>query len=105
MITTRAMSHAGERRKHCPTCGALTTTECAKCGGRIRGESNQMYDPWRHPAYCAECGEPYSWTEKHLRAGAELIDESALSAEQKAELKGELPEIVHDTPRSKVAAL
>jgi len=64
-----------------------------------------MYDSWKFPNYCLNCGSSFPWTARHLKAAAELVDMSNLSADQKTELKAELPELGQDTPRTKVAAL
>jgi len=106
VITTMAKGIPEKRQPFCDRCGAPTLMECRNCQKAIRGESNAMYDSWRFPGYCPQCGSAYPWTEKNLAAAADLIDlEAQLSAQAKAELKKDLGELGSDSPRSKVAAL
>ncbi len=57
------------------------------------------------PAYCAECGNPFSWTESRLRAAHEYVQElDELSPEEQARLNQSIDQITRDTPQTEVAA-
>jgi hypothetical protein len=93
--------------KHCPTCGEATTNKCAKCNANLRGYyyvpgviSAREYEP---PAYCHSCGAPFPWTERRLKAAADLIEESELSADEKALLAQSVQQLATDTPQTEVA--
>jgi hypothetical protein len=56
------------------------------------------------PSYCCDCGQPFPWTETALQAACEFADElDALSAEEKADLKATVPDLVSDNSRTPLA--
>jgi len=56
------------------------------------------------PIFCPDCGKPYPWTEKNLKAAQDLADEvDNLSPEERSLLKKSLDDIVRDTPQTPVA--
>ncbi len=105
VISTAIRANSAKHEPFCATCGAPTIVACPKCDATIRGESNAMYDSWRFPNYCVSCSAAFPWTTRGLKAASELVDLSTLSTDQKRDIKAELPELAHDTARTKVAAL
>ncbi len=105
VISTAIRANYPKHEPFCATCGARTITACPNCESPIRGESNAMYDSWKFPSYCSSCGTAFPWTTRRLRAAADLVDLSTLTADQKRDLKAELPELAHDTPRTNVAVI
>lgn len=107
MITSQLQTKPELAEKFCRTCGAGTISRCPECQTPIRG--------YRHvprvistarvplPSYCHECGAPYPWTVENLKAAEELIGLSDLSQEDKDSLVEDLPALIADTPRTKVA--
>ena len=67
-ITSVLKSQPWQEVKRCPTCGAVTISQCPKCGGEIHGyehiPGHIFLVPIELPEYCHECGEPYPWTSK-----------------------------------------
>lgn len=111
VINDSATRKPERNSKFCDKCGAAAINSCPACNTMIRG---YYYVPGvvglitREPtpaAYCHECGKPYLWTEDKLKAIQEAIELSEISAQEKAEFGINLPDIVADTPRTKVAAL
>lgn len=94
---------------HCSTCGAATITACQQCQAAIKGhyyvQGVVSFEPnfWA-PAFCHNCGQPYPWTQATLDAALELAD-LELDEVDAAVVKDNLPDIVQDSPRTKVAAL
>lgn len=63
-------------------------------------------DNYQLPAYCHECGQPYPWTAETLRYGEQIVDAlEALTPEKKAILKSLFPDLIVETPRSRLAVL
>lgn len=93
-------------KKHCIKCGAATITACHSCDSEIQGHSrgSMSLSEIEAPAFCHECGKPYPWTEEKQKAAVQLIEEiEGLSASEREMLKGTLPDLFRETPRSKVA--
>ncbi len=119
VITTRADDMPNTRQDFCGRCGEAAIMACQDCSVRIRGlflspmdrELERLYPSkpaaqptGPPPAYCHSCGEPYPWTQRSLEAAEELIElEEDLSPDDKQSLKNDLPDLVTDTPRTKVA--
>lgn len=93
----------------CPKCGERTITKCLKCDKEIQG---RYYTPGviylkieEPPAFCHNCGNPYPWTEKKIRASHELAQElEELSEDEKKILSLSLNEIIKDAPGAILAA-
>ena len=97
--------------KFCRKCGAETINTCQVCNTPIRGYYEvegiafiSVETPVA-PGYCHNCGKPYPWTEEKLKALQEIINLSDISQEDKDDFGRNLPDIVSDTPRTKVSAL
>ena len=95
-------------RDFCEMCGAATIIACQKCNAPIPGLSSSEIvagAEFSTPAYCANCGTPYPWTEKGLEVARELVSElEDLTEDERALLAKDLDDIIADTPRTMVAA-
>lgn len=99
----------------CSKCGARAISKCTSCNTSIKGYYHGeiidalIPEPSRPmddiPAYCHNCGKPYPWTEKRIRAINELLEMSGLDADEIKDFNVNLADIITDTPRTKVAAL
>lgn len=97
------------RKSFCEECGADTVNQCQACGWPITGYGPNAWmadsGPYRPPKYCGECGKPFPWTEKALRAAKEFTDESSeLTSDQKVILKEAIDNLASDTPLTPLAA-
>jgi hypothetical protein len=109
LINNCAKSQPISNKKHCPTCGAATITDCPTCSAPIKGYHHipgVVYVGSSEPdKYCDNCGASYPWTEARVKAAQDLASElDNLSAEEKANLQKSLPDIVRDSPQTSVAA-
>lgn len=56
------------------------------------------------PAFCGRCGNPHPWTSARLEAARVLVeDEERLSAQEKRQLIGTLPDLVRDVPMTQAS--
>jgi len=94
-------------REHCEKCGARTIIKCPNCNEDIRGAKYSLSyigaspyagkifsgDPYvksgkyERPAFCSNCGNPYPWTEKKIKAACEKS----------------IDDIIKETPETKLA--
>ena len=100
---------SGER--FCEKCGAKMLSKCPHCQTAIRewhynGVAVLGTPRYERPLYCKSCGKPYPWTEAALEATVLMIreDTSLSELEQKA-LQESLPDIMSETPKTKVASI
>jgi hypothetical protein len=105
-----ARSSPEHNQKFCGKCGAETITVCQGCNHALRGVFHLSgaidVSEYRPPAFCHNCGKPYPWTERRLRAAKELISEAErLSAEERESLNRSLDDLVRDAPSAQVAAM
>lgn len=94
-------------KDYCTDCGSETIKNCPSCKGEIRGNSiDGIYDTIeKPPAYCHLCGKPYPWTDTTLQSTQELIElEESISQEEKDYFSKNLPEILVETPKTKLVA-
>ncbi len=126
MIINRTRSLPESNKNFCPDCGEPTISSCPHCDADIPGaipKTRQLYaistsqqkpptklvwpeDPSIPTAYCHNCGKAYPWTEKKIQAAEEMIDLlEDVSDDEKSKLKSDIPDIMHDSPRSEVAGL
>lgn len=121
MITESAKMAPETARNFCQLCGSETHTTCLHCGYEIPGAlwGRRGGRPWAHeprainfllqhctqpPAFCGSCGKPFPWTVYALDAVSDLADEiEGLEPAERALLKGAIPDLIHDTPRTEVA--
>lgn len=93
----------------CSQCGAPTITSCPSCSAKIRGDYHEdglayLSAKYTVPAYCYNCGEPYPWTKAAIDSLVDLISEDEeLNTLQQEILAKSLPDIVAETPKTKVA--
>jgi hypothetical protein len=108
-VTDAAMSEPEHRQDYCSKCGAATIMECEKCKtpirGFYRGSGVVSISNTEVPKYCIGCGEPYPWQTEALENLEGIIQESGLSAEEVAEAKSTLPDVVRETPKAELATL
>ena len=96
--------------KFCSKCGEPTITICQNCNSSIRGYYHDSFINVvdfgnKPPSFCPDCGKPYPWTERKLKAAQKLSDEvDNLNPEERELLKKSLDDIVRDTPETTVAA-
>ena len=94
----------------CQKCGASVISTCQTCEAPIAG----WYEPddiayfgprdADKPSYCKKCATPFPWTEQILNNAIELISlDDALSKEDKQLIKTAIPDLLVDTPRTKLA--
>ena len=92
----------------CSWCGASLICECPQCGSPIKGRLIDPFvhgRPYRRPAYCPYCGTPYPWTVKAQEALQELLElETLAEPEAKDLLDKSIPDLISETPKTKVAA-
>lgn len=109
VISASLIGNQQDLVNHCTQCGAKAIAHCPACQKPIRGEDtypgviNYGHDDYVRPAYCHECGMPYPWTEAYIQAAVELINMSGINDGEKNSLKSDLPHLLVDTPRTKVA--
>ena len=75
IITSLLKTQSWQAVKQCPTCGAVTISQCLKCRTEIRGYKHipgHIFPPDELPEYCHECGEPYPWTSKGAKMESEF---------------------------------
>ncbi len=95
--------------KFCSSCGAKILDVCPKCNAPFKGEPKNMEAAYlikiKPPAYCYECGEPYPWTKRKMKAVAEEIKlEMELTEQQQKELISALPALVNEIPETRASA-
>ncbi|ROQ90887.1 DUF2321 domain-containing protein [Desulfosoma caldarium] len=110
VITSMAQSSPQSKQKFFSKCGEETVTACDSRGAPIRGYYHVpgVIAPldYQKPAYCYNCGSPYSWTVKGIEAASELADElEGLTDDEKAQLKNSLPDLVNNSARRTVAEI
>ncbi len=85
----------------CPTCsGFITLWDPLKTGGSNSGRDS-VVDSSRlpPPAYCANCGKPFPWTENTLLAANEVADQiEDINSDDREVLKGAIRDLVTNTP-------
>jgi hypothetical protein len=110
MVNSSTRTRTTLNKRFCSDCGAPTLTECPACGTDIQGthhyETNLGKVPYSrsHPlSYCHECGAAYPWTERALQAARETA-QIYLSPEDAETVEKNLPDVAHQTARTKIAA-
>jgi hypothetical protein len=94
-------------QKFCTKCGQRTVTACPGCEAPIRGHLHPSFSPdsSASSAYCHNCGKPYPWTERALKAARDLSDDlEELTADEREKLQATLDDLVKDSPQTTVAA-
>lgn len=97
--------------EYCEECGSLMICFCQNCDTIIK---EWHYDDMlvlfpsleAPPKYCKSCGEPYPWTKASIEATAIMIQEDIeLSELERKNLEESLPDIISETPKTKVASI
>lgn len=109
LINHSSNSQPIHNKKHCPDCGVETITKCPSCNEDIPGEIHYSNvfgaaDYKVAEAFCSNCGKPYPWTERRLKAAKELAAELEISPENKAIMTTSIQELSVNNPQSAVAA-
>lgn len=98
--------------EYCEICGAKMTSKCPHCQKNIKewhfgnGVAVLGTPKYEKPLYCKSCGKPYPWTETALEATALMIQEdNELSELERKSLEDSLPDIISETPKTKVASI
>ena len=64
-----------------------------------------MVVPYTPPNFCFKCGKPFPWTAARIEAAKDLAGEiDELTAEERDTLKGLIPDLAADTPKTELAA-
>jgi hypothetical protein len=97
--------------QYCEDCGKRIICTCQKCTNPIDGEISRVdkYPIEINPSvpnFCKHCGEPYPWTVSIMNSTIELLNlDSSLSNSQIESVEKSIPDLLVDTPRTKVAAV
>ena len=109
VINEQSRGYAKYNTKHCIDCGAKTITSCQDCEEEIRGVliDSMVISLEKSPApkYCHECGKPYPWTQRKIKAFRELVNSSSLNQDYKTVLLDGITHIIRDTPETEVACV
>lgn len=95
----------------CEKCGAEMIDRCPSCKAPIRawdyGGFIMIDTPeYDRAAYCKNCGKAYPWTRSAIEAASELIEEEEeLDEVQRNKLVSSLPDIVAETPKTRIAVV
>lgn len=110
MVNSSTRTRRALNKRFCSKCGDPTLTECPACGTDIQGTHHYKtnkghipYDRSRPLSYCHGCGAAYPWTERALEAAREAA-QIYLSPEDVETVEMNLPDVVHQTARTKMAA-
>ena len=95
---------------YCKKCGKKLIDSCLNCHSTIKGYYyvDGVTVIGRHsvyvPKYCEACGKPFPWTETSIKALENLLTLSQLDQQEQNELREAIPDLVSDTPKTKLAA-
>ena len=108
VANSMARDYPNSNQDHCDRCGTPTIMACPSCQTAIRGFYHVpgviSFDDYAAPAFCYKCGKAFPWTAAHLRAAEDLADEmDGLTSEERESLRKSLPDLVRDTPITRVA--
>jgi hypothetical protein len=108
-ITDVGNTQPETKQSHCASCGAKTICACPQCNSPMRGyrhiEGVISFSATPIPRYCIGCGAAFPWQTAALESLNELLAEGDLNQEQMAIAQTAIPDIVHDGPRTEVAAM
>ncbi|HCE12447.1 MAG TPA: DUF2321 domain-containing protein [Enterococcus sp.] len=98
--------------QYCEDCGKKIICTCQECNSPIDGQilyRENMYpieDDPSVPNFCRHCGMPYPWTVSIMKNTIELLNlDNSLSNIQIESVEKSIPDLLVDTPRTKVAAV
>lgn len=107
LICTSIEECPEDAQNFCSNCGAKTITNCPSCQVKLRGffHSDFITTP-KVEMYCFDCGNPYPWTVSAIESAQLLIQEDeGLDELQKSSLIETLPDLVVETPRTRLASI
>lgn len=99
------------KEEFCEMCGAKMLSKCPHCETPIKewhytGVTVLGTPKYERPLYCKSCGKPYPWTKAALEATTLIIQEdNELSELERKNLEDSLPDIISETPKTKVASI
>lgn len=99
------------KEEFCEKCGAKVISKCPHCNSPIKewhyyGVVVGSSPSFEKPMFCRSCGRPYPWTEAALEATSLMIQEdSELSELERQNLESALPDIMTETPKTKLASI
>lgn len=105
------VSHSPTEDTYCEKCGAKMISKCPNCSNPIKewdyGGIAVLGTPsFSRPMYCKSCGKPYPWTSAAIDATTMMIQEdSELSELERKNLEESLPDIIAETPKTKIATV
>lgn len=108
LICDSVEEYPNEIQKFCSDCGAETIMICPSCQKKLRGHYNHEFfnKVTIVEDYCFNCGKPYPWTISRLESMQLLIQEDdELQEQQKISLITSLPDIITETPKTKLAVV
>jgi hypothetical protein len=95
-------------QEFCDACGEKTFSTCPHCQSSIRGAyrtAGGTVCRYNAPSFCINCGRPFPWTERRIRAAKEMLAESGeLSPEEVKETESSIEELAKNSPQGQVAA-
>ena len=120
-ITGGYQTYPGKRKKFCQACSAPTLIACPACDANIQGAPIKAVHSFLDarsgrqrmtlegivpvPSYCANCGEPYPWTEIRIRATVQnLVEFGDLNEEEKKTIEQDIENIAKDVPDAELSA-
>ncbi|QPB60527.1 DUF2321 domain-containing protein [Enterococcus faecalis] len=97
-------------KEFCEKCGKKLISTCQEChypiGGyyKVDGILDLTKRTAELPYYCKQCAQPYPWTKLILEGATELLAlDDEISETDKELIKTALPDLLVDTPKTKVA--
>jgi len=108
VVNSMAREYPASHSPYCADCGEPTISQCPNCKTGIRGYYHVPgvigFSHYSAPAFCHQCGKAFPWTEIGLAATKELIETfDTITLDERVSLENALPDLVRDTPRTKVA--
>lgn len=107
LICSSVENYPDDLQNFCSKCGAETIECCPSCKKNLRGFYNSddgYIKPVTVESFCFNCGKPYPWTTSMLETMELLIQEDDdLQEQQKTSLIESLPDIIVETPKTKLA--
>lgn len=106
LITESTEEFPDDMQKFCSKCGAQAVTTCPNCSASLHGyhDDPDFISITTVDSFCYNCGKPYPWTKSALESLQLLIEEEpSFSEDEKNKLVESVPDIISETPKTKVA--
>ena len=109
VVTSMSVGFPEFNRSFCKDCGEPTLTACEHCQAPVPGFYHHTdacvitLETFLAPAFCAECGKPYPWTETRLEAARELAYELDLEPADAQKLRDTVDDLVKEGPKTELA--